>query len=177
MIKHMNEEFSWRTGRTCVFKNFIHLIFITKYRRDVFTKTMLKRLEIIFKETCQQMNAELLEFNGEDDHVHLMLCCHPKRAISNLVSKLKGKSSYFLRKEFLSQIKDKLWGKHFWSPSYCLVSCGGAPLEVVKQYITDQRKDIKPKHIKRSKNLTGRKRDAQIQTIYYILMQNSFCFS
>lgn len=159
----MNKKFYWRTGRTCVFKNFVHLVFITKYRKDVFTKTMLIRLKEIFNETCLQMDAELLEFNGEDDHVHIMLCCHPKLAISNLVSKLKGKSSYFLRKEFWPQIKDKLWGKHFWSPSYCLVSCGGAPMEIVKKYIENQRKDIELRRIKQSMNLTGRKRNKKKQ--------------
>lgn len=136
----MKKEFSWRTGRSCVFKNFVHLVFVTKYRRNVFTNSMLNRLEQIFSETCLQMGGELLEFGGEDDHVHLMICCPPKLAISNLVSKLKGKSSYFLRREFWSQIKDKLWGKHFWSSSYCVVSCGGAPLEIVKQYVAEQRR-------------------------------------
>jgi len=69
---------------------------VTKYRKDVFTKEMLLRLHDLFKETCLQMDGELLEFNGEDDHVHLMVSCPPKLALSALVSKLKGKSSYFL---------------------------------------------------------------------------------
>ncbi len=159
----MDKEFSWRIGRTCVFKNFIHLVFITKYRRNVLTEPMLERLELILKETCQHMDAVLLEFNGEDNHVHLMLCCPPKLAVSNLVSKLKGKSSYFLRREFWSQVKDKLWGQNFWSPSYCLVSCGGAPLELVKQYIVDQRMSKDHKHVKHSKTLIGRKRDAEMK--------------
>ena len=128
----MTKEFSWRTGRSCVFRNYIHLVFVAKYRRDVFTKSMLDRLEEIFTETCSQMGAELLEFGGEDDHVHLMVSCPPKLAVSNLAGKLKGKSSYLLRAEFWSQIKNKLWGKRFWSSSYCVVSCGGAPLAIIK---------------------------------------------
>ncbi len=59
-VKHMNEEFSWRTGRTCVFKNFIHLVFITKYRRDVLTKTMLKRLEMIFQNLSSQKQLPII---------------------------------------------------------------------------------------------------------------------
>jgi len=157
----MKKEFSWRTGRSCVFKNFVHLVFVTKYRRNVFTNSMLDRLEQIFSETCIQMDVELLEFGGEDDHVHLMVCCPPKLAIANLVSKLKGKSSYFLRKEFRPQIKDKLWGKHFWSPSYCVVSCGGAPLEMVKQYVADQRRPCSKRQIQQSENFAGRKRDKE----------------
>ncbi len=85
------------------------------------------------------MDCELLECNGEHDHVHMMVSVHPKLAVSNLVSKLKGKSSYFLRKEFWPQIKPMLWGKHFWSPGYCCVSVGGASLETVKAYIENQR--------------------------------------
>jgi len=107
------------------------------------------------------MDAELIEFNGEDDHVHLLVSCPPKLAISNLVQKLKGKTAYFLRKEFWSQIKDKLWGNHFWSPSYCVVSCGGAPLEIVREYIEEQRRPPPKKHIERSKRFSGRKRDPE----------------
>jgi putative transposase len=122
--------YQWRTGRSCIYKNTVHLVFVTKYRRDVFTISMLETLNEIFTETCQQMDCELLEFGGEDDHVHMMVSVHPKIAISNLVGKLKGKSSYMLRKNYWGLIKKKLWGNHFWSPSYCVVSCGGASLTV-----------------------------------------------
>jgi putative transposase len=129
-----------RHGRHCVFKNFMHLVFVTKYRRDVITEPMLKRMEELLRETCEQMECELIEFNGEDDHVHLMVSAHPKVAVSNLVGKLKGKTAYFIRQEFSKEVRKKLWGEHFWSPSYCVVSCGGAPLEIVNKYIEDQRR-------------------------------------
>ena len=143
-------EYPWRTGRSCVFKNHVHLVLITKYRRGVFTPTMLTRTKELIIEICEQMDCELIEFNGENDHIHILLNVHPKLAISNLVGKLKGKTSYFLRREFWPQIKNKLWGKHFWSPSYCLVSVGGASIEVVKQYIANQRKPLEEKHVKKS---------------------------
>ena len=136
----MSESLEWRTGRHCVFKNVVHLVFVTKYRRDVLTDLMLKRIEELIRETCSQMDCELIEFNGEHDHVHMMVSVHPKIAVSNLVGKLKGKSAYFVRQEFSKELKKKLWGDHFWSPSYCVVSCGGAPLEVVKEYIKGQRR-------------------------------------
>ncbi len=120
-------------------KIFIILSFVTKYRRDVFTKGMLTRMMLIFEETCIQMGYELLEFNGEDDHVHMRVVVPTKLSVAILVGKLKGKSSYILRKEFWDKIKTKLWGKHLWSPSYCSVTCGGAPLEIVKKYIEEQR--------------------------------------
>lgn len=151
----MSQEYEWRTGRHCVFKNHIHLVFVTKYRRNVFTDEMLKQLKLVYEETLEQMDGELIEFGGEDDHVHLLIAAHPKTAISNLVGKLKGKSSYFLRKNYWNQIKSKLWGDHFWSPSYCVVSCGGASLKVVKQYVENQRKPSAKKHIDRSINQNG----------------------
>ncbi len=64
-----------------------------------------------------------------------------------------------IRKDFWNHIKTKLWGGHLWSLSYCVVSCGGAPLDIVKQYISDQRRPGKPKNINQSKIFTGRKRD------------------
>jgi putative transposase len=97
------------------------------------------------------MECELLEFNGETDHVHLLVTCPPKRAIANLVGKLKGKSSHFLRKNYWDEIRQKLWGEHFWSPSYCSVTCGGAPLAIVKQYIDEQRRPPTEKGIIASK--------------------------
>jgi len=137
----------------------MHLVFVTKYRRSVFTDAMLERLNAVFAETMEQMEGTLLEFGGEDDHVHLLVSCHPKTAVSNLVVKLKGKSSYILRNEFWSEIKNKLWGDHFWSPSYCVVSCGGASLDVVRAYIEDQRKPSDKKSMEQSKRFAGTNRN------------------
>lgn len=100
------------------------------------------------------MDAELIEFGGEDDHVHLMVTCPPKLALANLVGKLKGKSSYLLRKEFASSLRKKLWGQHLWSPSYCAVSSGGAPLDVVRQYVAKQREPIPDKFVAHSKAIS-----------------------
>ena len=101
----------WRTGRSCVFKNNVHLVFVTKYRRDVFTLEMLDRLKESFLETCKQMGANLIEFGGEDDYVHLLVSVPPKLAVANLVGKLKGKSAYFLRKECWPDLKKKALGE------------------------------------------------------------------
>lgn len=149
--------YEWRTGRSCLFKNNAHLVFVTKYRRGVFTKEMLDRTKAIMEETCKQMDCELLEFGGEHDHVHLTVSIHPKVAVSNLVGKLKGKSSYMLRREYWERIKTMLWGNQFWSPSYCVVSCGGASLDVVKQYIENQSTPPSESAVKTSRALSQRK--------------------
>ncbi len=126
-----------RSGRHCVFNMHVHLVFVTKYRKDVFTKSMLDAMKGMFEKVCSDFEAELTEFNGEDDHAHLLINYPPKVAVSNLVNSLKGVSSRHLRKEF-PEIKNKLWGGSLWSPSYFASSCGGAPLEIIKQYIEQQ---------------------------------------
>lgn len=149
----MNE---WRTGRSCVYKNHVHLVFTTKYRRKVFTLEMSKRVEDIMRETCLQMDCELLEYGAEDNHIHMMVAVHPKVAVSNLVGKLKGKSSYMIRKEFWEHVKTMLWGNHFWSPSYCVVSCGGASLDVVKSYIESQNAPPSERSLRASRSINKR---------------------
>ena len=149
--------YEWRICIIWLFKNNAHLVFVTKCRRGVFTKEMLDRTKEIMEETCKQMDCELLEFGGEHDHVHLMVSIHPKVAVSNLVGKLKGKSSYMLRREYWKRIKTMLWGNHFWSPSYCVVSCGGASLDIVKQYIENQSTPPSERAVKTSRALSQRK--------------------
>jgi REP-associated tyrosine transposase len=134
----MNKSTDLRKGRTCVFLMHVHLVFVTKYRRKVFTKVILAELKIIFENVCQDFNAQLVEFDGENDHVHLLVNYPPKVSISKLVNSLKGVSTRLLRKQSHAIIQNSLWGSHLWSPSYFAGSCGGAPLEIIKQYIQQQ---------------------------------------
>ena len=126
-----------RTGRHCVFNMHVHLVFVAKYRRDVFTKAMLKTMQEVFERVCLDFEAELIEFDGEHDHVHLLVNYPPKVAVSSLVNSLKGASSRILRTKH-PEIKNKLWGNALWSPSYFAASCGGAPIGIIKQYIQQQ---------------------------------------
>ena len=116
-----------------------HLVFVTKYRRNVFTKEILEALNPIFDAVCKDFNATLVEFDGEDDHVHLLVNYPPKVAISKLVNSLKGVSSLLIRKMDYPCIKKKLWGSALWSPSYFAASCGGAPIAIIRAYIEQQR--------------------------------------
>ncbi len=92
------------------------------------------------REVCQDFEAELKQFNGEQDHVHLLVHYPPKVQLSKLVNSLKGVSSRRLRQEYDAHVRRYLWGGHFWSGSYFAGSCGGAPLTVVKQYIENQQR-------------------------------------
>ena len=127
-----------RHGRHCVFNLHIHLVFVTKYRRSVFTKAVLEDLKEIFASVCQDFEAELVEFDGEKDHVHLLINYPPKVSVSRLVNSLKGVSSRLIRKKRYACIQDKLWAGALWSPSYFAASCGGAPISIIKQYIEQQ---------------------------------------
>lgn len=127
-----------RHGRHCVFLMHVHLVFVTKYRREVFTKAILNDLRLIFSSVCSDFEAKLAEFDGKDDHVHLLVNYPPKVAISKLVNSLKGVSSHLIRKKNHPTIREKLWGKALWSPSYFSGSCGGAPIAIIRQYIEQQ---------------------------------------
>ncbi|MGW2196971.1 IS200/IS605 family transposase [Streptosporangium sp. NPDC001682] len=129
-----------RRGRSVVCALHAHLVFIPKYRRGVFTDEILRRCEDIMIEVCDGFGAELVEFNGEEDHVHLLVHYPPKVALSTLVNSLKGVSARLLRKEYPAHIHKYLWGGHFWSPSYFAASCGGAPLSIIKEYIENQKR-------------------------------------
>lgn len=135
----MNLSTNLRRGRTCVFLMHVHLVFVTKYRRNVFTKQILDDLRTIFTDICSDFEAHLTEFEGESDHVHLLIEYPPKLSISKLVNSLKGVSSRLIRKKGYSSVKNALWGGSLWSPSYFAGACGGAPLTVIKQYIEQQK--------------------------------------
>ncbi|TMR95471.1 IS200/IS605 family transposase [Nonomuraea basaltis] len=133
-------EDEYRRGRHVVSALHVHLVFVTKYRRNVFDNAMLRRCEDIMIEVCDSFEAELREFNGEHDHVHLLVNYPPKVAISKLVNSLKGVSSHYLRKEFTGRVNHAHMGGVFWSPPYLAASCGGTPLTIIKAYIEQQRR-------------------------------------
>jgi putative transposase len=115
------------------------LVFVPKYRRRVITERVFSVLRTAWEQVCADFECELRESGWESDHVHLLVAYPPKVALSRLVNSLKGVSARRLRAANLPEVRSKLWGEHFWSPSYCVVSSGGAPLETIKRYIERQR--------------------------------------
>jgi putative transposase len=134
----MSNDNELRRGRHVVYNIHVHLVFVTKYRREVFTKEILEDMRSIFTAICTDFEAELVEFEGEDDHVHLLVNYPPKVAVSHLVNSLKGVSSRMIRLKKYPSIAKKLWGGALWSPSYFAASCGGAPIAIIRQYIEQQ---------------------------------------
>ena len=127
-----------RYGRHVVYNLHVHLVFVAKDRRKVFTKEILDDMQGIFEEVCSKFEAQLVEFDGECDHVHLLVVYPPRVAISSLVNSLKGVSSRLIRKKQYPSISKQLRGGALWSPSYFAGSCGGAEVEIIRQYIEQQ---------------------------------------
>ena len=134
----MEKETDLRRGRHVVFNLHVHLVFVTKYRQKVFTKEILDDMQQIFESVCSDFEAQLVEFDGENDHVHLLVNYPPKVSISKLVNSLKGVSSRMIRRKNYPNIREKLWGGALWSPSCFAGSCGGAPISIIRQYIEQQ---------------------------------------
>ncbi|WP_030475643.1 IS200/IS605 family transposase [Lentzea albidocapillata] len=131
-----------RTGRHCVSALHAHLVFVTKYRHKVFSNRHLTRLEEIMRAVCADFETELVEFNGENNHVHLLVSFPPKVAISKLVNSLKGVSSRRMRQEFPELTRHYWRAQRLWSGSYFAGSVGGAPISVLHQYIEQQNRPV-----------------------------------
>lgn len=123
-----------------VFLLHYHLVMCIKYRRKVINDSISDRLKDIFVDIAPNYGVELIEWNHDVDHVHLLFKAKPNTEISKLLNAYKSASSRRIKNEFPS-IRKYLWKEYFWSKSYCLATTGGAPLEVVKQYIENQGKE------------------------------------
>ncbi|MBW4536328.1 MAG: IS200/IS605 family transposase [Pleurocapsa minor HA4230-MV1] len=129
----MNKDI-YRREKSSVSKINLHLVFVVKYRKKLFTKEILDSMKIVMRGVAKKMNFKILEIEGETDHVHLLVEIPPKLAVSQMVNALKGVSSRMLRKDYPQLRKYK----SLWSPSYFAISCGGAPIEAIESYIREQ---------------------------------------
>ena len=120
-----------------VFSLNYHLVFVVKYRRKVIDDDISKRLKEIFEYISPKYNVTLEEWNHDTDHVHLLFRGSPNTEISKFLNAYKSASSRLIKKEY-PLIKKQLWKEYFWSRSYCLLTTGGAPIEVVRKYIESQ---------------------------------------
>jgi len=121
-----------------VFSLNYHLILVIKYRKKVLTnQKMLLRLREIAEYIGISHNVKIKGMNGEPDHVHFLLRTKPNCELSKYINAMKSATSRLLKKEF-PEIKKKLWEESFWTTSYCLISVGGAPINVLKRYIENQ---------------------------------------
>jgi putative transposase len=122
----------------CVYRLNYHLVFVTKYRRKAITKEIMEFLRIHFQSVLMLWKCSLIEFSGEQDYVHLLIEATPNLKLSSLVNNLKTTSSRRVRNVFRKCVSKYYRKPVFWTRAYCVISAGGAPLEVLKQYIKNQ---------------------------------------
>ena len=120
-----------------VFLLYYHLVLVVKYRRKIFDDEISNRAKEIFEYISPKYNISLQEWNHDKDQVHILFKAHPNTEISKFINAYKSASSRLLKKEF-PQIRQKLWREYFWSQSFCLLTTGGAPMEVIRKYIESQ---------------------------------------
>ena len=115
-----------------------HLVLTTKHRRKVITAPMLIRLGEIFEQLCLKWGCQIVEFNGEADHVHLLFSFYPQMQLSKFVNNLKTVSSIYIRKEFAAEVQQFYRKPVFWHSAYFIASCGGVTVEQLKRYVQEQ---------------------------------------
>ena len=127
-----------RSNNHCVYDIKYHLVLVTKYRHKCLTSSILNYLESICIDLCNKWCIVVHEFSGEQDHVHFLLEFNPSIQPSKFINNLKSVTSRALRKKYSQHFRRYYWKPVFWSRSYCLLTAGGAPLEILKQYIKNQ---------------------------------------
>ena len=120
-----------------VFSLNYHLVLVIKYRRKVLDDRISGRLREMFETLAPSYNITLKEWNHDIDHVHVLFSAHPKTELTKFLNAYKSASSRLIKKEY-PQIRKKLWKEAFWSKSFCLITTGGASIDVIRKYIESQ---------------------------------------
>lgn len=120
-----------------VFLLYYHLVLVVKYRRNVFDDDTSDYAKDMFVRLSENYNITLVEWNHDVDHVHILFKAHPNTEMTKFINAYKSASSRLIKRDF-PQVKKKLWKEMFWSRSFCLLTTGGSPIDVVKTYIENQ---------------------------------------
>ncbi len=129
----------YKKTRRAVFDLTVHIVLVTKYRRKVINTEMKQELERVFKSVLSSWDSELIEFNCETDHAHLLVSYPPHKLLSSLIANLKATSSKTMWRKFEPKLKKIYWRKRvFWTGAYFVASCGGVTIDVLKKYVQDQ---------------------------------------
>ena len=131
-----------------VYSLIYHLIFVVKYRQPVFLEDIgiIEALKTKIAELSKNFDVKVVEIECGIDHIHLLISAKPMLDLPKYINTIKGHSSRFLRKHYNTFLRDKLWGAHFWSPSYFIASTGNVSIDVLKQYVEKQRRRVALEH-------------------------------
>lgn len=123
-----------------VYRLTVHLVLVTKYRKKAISEPVLNRLHEIFTDTLQKWRCQLIEFNGESDHIHALIDLKPDLNLSQLIANLKTVSSRLIRKDFPELPSRFFYNKpNFWTGAYFVASCGGVTIDQLKKYVDSSR--------------------------------------
>lgn len=131
---------SYRKTAHSIYDLKYHVVWVTKYRKPVLRGEVALRVRELIRQTCATMDIYILSGHVSVDHVHLLLSVPPQIAVSQVVQRLKGRSSRRLLDEF-GELKRQYWGQHLWARGYFAVSTGNVTDEIIRQYI-ESHKDI-----------------------------------
>lgn len=124
-----------------VYSLIYHLIFVVKYRKKVFINDIgiIGDIKDKIIELSENYDVEILEIECGIDHIHLLISAKPTLDIPKFINVIKGHSSRYIRQKYNDFLKDKLWGDAFWSPSYFIATTGNVSIDILKQYVEEQR--------------------------------------
>ncbi|MDQ8448489.1 IS200/IS605 family transposase [Enterococcus faecium] len=125
------------TNNHSVFLLYYHLVLVTKYRRQVIDNEISNYAKAIFERISESYHITLVEWNYDKDHVHIMFKAQPKTELTKFINAYKSASSRLIKRDY-PRVKQFLWKEMFWSKSFCLLTTGGAPIDVIKKYIQNQ---------------------------------------
>lgn len=135
----MTQETDIQRGRHCIFLMHVHLVFVAKYRRNIFDLDAIEKLRSYFSSVCADFGVELVEMDGQCDHVHLLIKYSPKLAVSNLVNSLKDLSSMLLCRDRPDIAQRYYYKDVLWTPSYFARSCGSAPISIIRDTLSSSK--------------------------------------
>lgn len=125
-------------GRGCVYALEYHIVWCVKYRRKILTEEILSALKTILLTLAEDVDVKIVEFNGEADHIHMLINCKPTHYIPDVIQRMKGVSSRVLMLQYARELKKKLWGGHIWNPSYFVATVSENTASQIKEYIRNQ---------------------------------------
>jgi len=131
-------RYNLQKGRHSVYSLHYHLVFCTKYRRDVFTSTeIVDELKTRTRNIAENYDIEIKNQEVDKDHVHILLSTKPGTNLVKFVNALKGATSRAIQNRY-PEVKEKLWNNKFWSPSYFIATTGEVTLDQLKEYVESQ---------------------------------------
>ena len=128
---------SYRKTAHSVYDLKYHMVWITKYRKPILRGEIGKRVRELIRQTCASLDVYIVKGHVSKDHVHLLVSVPPNLAVSELVKRLKGRSSRLMLEEF-GELRKTYWGRHLWARGYFVASSGNVTDEVIAEYIEKQ---------------------------------------